>query len=103
MVTASAICFWFEVQVVCRAFSRAFENTGNKIAAKIAIIAITTKSSIRVNPPPHRCFSHFVFLLKFFTIIFDCILFIIPKKNEIVKGFFKKSEKKRAGRKNDLL
>jgi len=42
--------FWLLVQVAWRAFSRAWENTGNRIAAKMAIIAITTKSSIRVKP-----------------------------------------------------
>jgi hypothetical protein len=37
-------------QLVCLAFSRAVANTGNKIAAKIAIIAMTTSNSISVNP-----------------------------------------------------
>ena len=31
------------------AASRAFANTGNKIAAKIAMIAMTTRSSMSVN------------------------------------------------------
>jgi hypothetical protein len=35
---------------VLRALSRARANTGNKIAAKMAIIAITTNSSISVKP-----------------------------------------------------
>src|ERR1700730_17247982 len=34
---------------VCRAFSRAWANTGNRMAARIATIAITTSSSISVN------------------------------------------------------
>jgi hypothetical protein len=37
------------MQLARRAFSRARANTGNKIAAKIAMIAITTKSSISVK------------------------------------------------------
>lgn len=40
----------FDKHVVDRAASLAFAKTGNKIAASIAIIAITTSSSIRVNP-----------------------------------------------------
>src|SRR5437660_8548270 len=40
----------FERQVVCRAFSRACANTGNRIAARMAMIAMTTSSSIRVKP-----------------------------------------------------
>jgi hypothetical protein len=39
----------FEVHVAKRAFSRAWANTGNRIAARIAIIAITTSSSMSVN------------------------------------------------------
>src|SRR5437764_226883 len=38
-----------ETQVVIRAFSRACAKTGKRIAAKMAIIAITTSSSIRVK------------------------------------------------------
>jgi hypothetical protein len=38
-------------QVVALAFSLARANTGNKIAASIAIMAITTSNSIRVKPP----------------------------------------------------
>lgn len=44
------ICFkllWHELR---RAFSRARANTGNKIAAKIAIMAMTTSNSIKVKP-----------------------------------------------------
>jgi hypothetical protein len=37
------------IQVVWRAFSRAWANTGKRIAASIAIIAITTSNSIRVK------------------------------------------------------
>src|SRR5438309_1887574 len=37
-------------QVAWRAFSRAWAKTGNKMAARIAMIAITTRSSISVKP-----------------------------------------------------
>src|SRR6266542_3079141 len=43
-------CRKLERQALCRAFSRACANTGNRIAARIAMIAITTRSSIRVKP-----------------------------------------------------
>jgi hypothetical protein len=50
MTIASPIDFILLTQVADRAFSRAVANTGNRIAAKIVMIAITIKSSIRVNP-----------------------------------------------------
>jgi hypothetical protein len=37
------------MQLARRAFSRALAKTGNRIAARIAIIAMTTKSSISVK------------------------------------------------------
>src|SRR5579862_4689725 len=43
-------CLAFERQEVFLACSRAWANTGNRIAARIAIMAITTRSSIKVNP-----------------------------------------------------
>lgn len=43
------ICFMLLIQEALRAFSRARAKTGNRIAAKIAMIAMTTKSSIRVK------------------------------------------------------
>src|SRR5688572_14585739 len=46
----SPICFKLLWQLERRAFSRARENTGNRMAARRAIMAITTRSSIRVNP-----------------------------------------------------
>src|SRR5579872_123940 len=42
-------CLRFDWHVAWRAFSRAWAKTGNRIAARIAIIAITTRSSINVN------------------------------------------------------
>ena len=47
---ASANCFMLLWHDARRAFSRARANTGNRIAANNAMIAITTKSSIKVNP-----------------------------------------------------
>src|SRR5689334_15418718 len=44
------ICRVFERQLAWRAFSRACANTGKRMDARIAIIAITTRSSIRVKP-----------------------------------------------------
>src|SRR5438128_10762336 len=43
-------CFMLLRQPVRRADSRARAKTGNKIAARIAMMAITTSSSISVNP-----------------------------------------------------
>jgi len=40
----------FEAQAVWRAFSRALANTGKRIAARIAMIAITTSNSMSVKP-----------------------------------------------------
>jgi len=37
------------VQLACRAFSRALANAGKSMAAKMAMMAMTTNSSIRVN------------------------------------------------------
>src|SRR5512133_2585775 len=45
----SPICLQLDKQVVARAFSRAWAKTGKRIAARIAMIAMTTSSSIRVN------------------------------------------------------
>src|SRR2546426_1028590 len=43
-------CFRCDWQLAERAFSRAWANTGKRIAARMAMIAITTSSSIRVKP-----------------------------------------------------
>src|SRR5687767_3931063 len=43
------ICLALERQEICRAFSRACAKTGNRMAARIAMIAMTTRSSIRVK------------------------------------------------------
>src|SRR5437867_2335771 len=44
------ICLKLERQVACRAFSRACAKTGKRIAARMAIMAITTSSPISVKP-----------------------------------------------------
>src|SRR5712692_7102128 len=50
MATARPICLLLDRQEAARALSRAWAKTGNRIAAKMAIMAITTSSSMRVNP-----------------------------------------------------
>jgi hypothetical protein len=44
------ICFMLLWQLERRAFSRARAKTGNKMAARIAIMAITTSNSMSVKP-----------------------------------------------------
>ena len=44
-----AHCFPLEVQSVLRAFALAFERAGRSMPARIAMMAITTSNSIRVN------------------------------------------------------
>ncbi len=48
---AMATFLTFDRHWILRADSRARAKTGNSIAARIAMIAITTSSSIRVKPP----------------------------------------------------
>src|SRR6266852_1564987 len=48
-MSARPICRQFEAQADWRAFSRARAKTGNRIAARMAMMAITTSSSIRVK------------------------------------------------------
>src|SRR5258708_5977501 len=50
MWSARPICFRFDWQLAWRDFSRAWAKTGKRIAARMAMIAITTSNSIRVNP-----------------------------------------------------
>jgi hypothetical protein len=47
---ARPIYFVFERQLALRAFSRAWAKTGKRIAARMAMMAITTNSSMSVNP-----------------------------------------------------
>jgi hypothetical protein len=50
IATAIASCLVLDKHAVALAFSRAALNTGNRIAARIATMAMTTKSSISVKP-----------------------------------------------------
>jgi hypothetical protein len=53
-------------QEALRAFSRTFWKTGNKIATSIAMIAITTNSSIKVKPGFCRRFpAQWLIVMKF--------------------------------------
>ena len=49
MAMARVHCFMLEVQEMARAFSRAFDSAGSSIAARMAMMAITTSSSISVK------------------------------------------------------
>jgi len=50
MFMAKPNCLLFPKQTVLRAFAFAFAKAGKSIAAKMAIMAMTTNSSIKVNP-----------------------------------------------------
>ena len=49
-----ASCFWFERHWVADAFCFALLKAGNSIPARIAMIAMTTRSSMRVKPVRRR-------------------------------------------------
>src|SRR5580765_407420 len=49
MTHARESCFWLLRQAAPVALSFALDNAGSNIAARIAMIAITTRSSIKVN------------------------------------------------------
>src|SRR5579884_1220868 len=59
-MVARPICFVFERQEVLRAASRACANTGKSMAARMAIMAMTTSSSMSVNA---ECDLRFIFIL----------------------------------------
>jgi hypothetical protein len=50
MIQPSVNCFVLFMQAIPWAFALALLRAGNSIAAKMAMIAITTSSSIKVNP-----------------------------------------------------
>src|SRR5437588_10599425 len=50
MMKPRPVCLRLDRHEVCRAFSLACAKTGKRIAARIAMIAITTSSSMRVKP-----------------------------------------------------
>ena len=49
-MTAIPICLMLERQAICRPFCFARVNAGKSIAARMAMIAITTRSSMSVKP-----------------------------------------------------
>src|SRR5262249_51134194 len=62
ITTDRAICRLFDMQVVWRAFSLACAKIGNRMAAKMAIIAMTISSSMRVNAVNRRARWSFIFI-----------------------------------------
>src|SRR5437870_1266474 len=62
--------FRCDMQLAERAFSRAWAKTGKRIAARIAIMAITTRSSIRVKAlePRIRLVIRFLLPVRAFPI-----------------------------------
>src|SRR5450432_1973674 len=50
IMTPSDICLTLDVQDACRALARAWAKTGKRIAARMAIMAMTTSNSISVKP-----------------------------------------------------
>ena len=54
-------CFWLFKQLAPNALPLALAKAGNSIPAKMAMMAITTSSSISVNPFEYECF---VFILN---------------------------------------
>src|SRR6266576_319645 len=50
MMMPRPICFRLLAQLMRKARSLAFDNAGNNIAARMAMMAMTTSSSINVNP-----------------------------------------------------
>lgn len=68
-----ASCFRLFMQTVRLAFSLALAKAGNSIAARIAMIAITTSNSIKVNAllPPEFTATADIPLFAFIRIFFD--------------------------------
>src|SRR5262245_20001806 len=58
MYQASASCLRLLTQGVVPAFVLAFANAGSNIPARMAMMAITTSSSIRVKAKPLAGFAH---------------------------------------------
>src|SRR2546425_8236829 len=63
MSMAMPHCLAWDRQAAWRALSRAWAKTGKRMAASIAMIAITTRSSIRVKP---RALWNLFIMLSFF-------------------------------------
>jgi hypothetical protein len=68
------------------AFARALFKAGSSIAARIAIIAITTKSSISVKYVDERRFPYPVNLLFTFMIFSFLLLQVIKKETGSLPG-----------------
>src|SRR5579884_594996 len=66
MVYAVPICRKLLRQEMARAFSRACAKTGKRMAARMAMIAMTTSSSMSVKPPPEVRFMSY---LSFFGVL----------------------------------
>jgi hypothetical protein len=54
MIIAKAICFTFDVQEIRLAFSFALARAGSSMLARMAMIAITTSSSMSVKAEDRR-------------------------------------------------
>lgn len=52
MVEAIASCLWLFKQLIRCARALALDNAGSSMAAKMAMMAITTSNSIKVKPRP---------------------------------------------------
>jgi hypothetical protein len=50
MMEAIPSCFWLLTHLILMPLVFAFANVGKSMPARIAMIAITTRSSINVNP-----------------------------------------------------
>src|SRR5579859_3568785 len=73
IMPATVNCLMLLMQSICCARNFALDNAGSNIAAKMAIIAITTSNSISVNAagcdsPPGRISVNLVFANVFFTV-----------------------------------
>jgi hypothetical protein len=60
MIKAKPICLLLFMQDAACAFALAFAKAGNSIAAKMAMMAITTNSSISVNAVEQHFFVSFI-------------------------------------------
>ena len=58
-MVATPICRMLEVHLMALAFSLAMDNAGNSMPARMAMMAITTRSSIKVKP---LCLERNVFM-----------------------------------------
>src|SRR5882762_6921065 len=71
MITARPICFVLLRQAVANARSFALLNAGSSMAARMAMIAMTTSNSIRVKPLPNFSFVNLIPALVFIFVFFQ--------------------------------